>query len=103
MHEALVVSVLQGGSHLGGIGNDTLEWNARPLWVQLSQAATGCVFHDEKGRAVVDGEIEHAHNMWVVQARKRLRFLQELFGILFAKLGAQDFESGVILEICMLS
>jgi len=50
----------------------------------------------------VDSEIQYTHNVWMIQARKRLRFLQEPLGVLFAKLGAQDFEGGVILEIRVL-
>ncbi len=68
-----------------------------------SQGATDGIVHDQKGHTILDGKIEHAHNVWVIQARKGLRFPQELFGVLLAQARVQDFECGLLLKIHMLA
>ena len=97
------MGALQGGGHVVDIGDDPLEGNARACRVLRSQGATDGIVHDQKGHAVQDGIIEHAHNMGVVQPGQRLRFVQELGGILLVQAQVQDFECGRLLEIDMLA
>src|SRR5579884_3605053 len=65
--ESVIVGVLQGGSYLIDIANNGLEWQARPLWMAHTQGAARSVLHHQKGRTLLDREIEHAHDMRMIQ------------------------------------
>ncbi len=97
------MGVLQGGGHLADINDDPLEGEARACRVPRSQGATCGIVHDQKRHAVLNSKIEHAHNMGVVQPCQRLRFAQELRGVLLVQAQVQDFECGRLVEIGMLA
>ena len=60
------------------------------------------MLYDEEGKALLHGEIEHAHNVGMGETRQQLGFAHKVGCILLAEPGVQDFEGSLTLEIDML-
>jgi len=51
-----------------------LEGEALACRVLCSQGSPRGIVHDQEGQAILDGKIEHAHDMGMLKPRKGLRF-----------------------------
>jgi len=61
------------------------------------------ILHDQKGQAILDGKIEHAHDMRMGQVDQGLRFLQKDRLLLLGERSVTDFEGRLALEVDVLA
>src|SRR2546421_12702557 len=103
MDELPVVGILQGCGDLLDVEGNRLRWQARPFGMAVAQGPMGRILYHQKRSAVLHGEIEHAHNVWVGEICQGLCFQHKAGGVLFAELCVKNFESCTAFEVDMLA
>ena len=63
VNEPLLRGILQGRGHLLDVGDDRLEGQSRPVWVELAQGATWRIVHDQKRGVLLQAKVQDAHDM----------------------------------------
>ena len=71
--------------------------------MQLAQGAIGRIIHDEKGNAIQQIEIKHAHDMRVHQRGNDLAFAVKILYIIFFYLRTQHFDRSLHVQPQMLT
>ncbi len=72
-------------------------------WHGACAESQGGIFYHQKRRAVLHGEIEHAHNVRMGEICQGLCFLHKAGGVLFAELCVKNFEGRTAFEVDMLA
>lgn len=101
MDKHLIVSILQGGSDLGNVGDDGVYGELRSLGVALAQVAAGGILHDEKRGAVLYAKVEDLDDMGMPQAGNGARFGEKSGLFSGAQVSMQDFDSGRCVQVDM--
>ena len=90
MDQAFIVGVLQGTGHLLDVGDDGGQQHSRALWVQFSQGAVGCVFHDDERDTSFDAEVQDLHDVGMLES-ERACFDEEVVQVVLGELW-EDFD-----------
>jgi len=101
--ESLVMGILQGSGDLLDIVDNRLQWQTRPLSMTVAQRPMRGILEHQKRRAVLHGEIQHAHDVRMGETCQGLCFLHKAGLILFAELGVKDFEGRTAFKVDMLA
>ena len=78
MDHLLAVRVVQGSGDLFHIGHCRFEGQAGTARMKFAERPMRGVVHSKERRALLYCEVEHMHDMRMVQASERLGFNQEL-------------------------
>src|SRR6266487_2890107 len=71
--------------------------------IKISSLLPRSIFHHQKRCIVMQTEVQHTYDMWMVQASDSLSFSDKASHIVIGNLGMQNLDSSLHLEIYMLA
>src|SRR5215469_15117578 len=98
MDYLMIMGILQGCRYLFDVRHSCLEREARATRVTLEDSPARRIVHDKKGRPLLHGKVEDAHNLGMLQTGERLRLREEVLHLFVFERGVQDFERGTAFE-----
>jgi len=104
MDQLLLMGILQGVGNLLDVGDDGRQRQRHAFGMLATQGAVGGVVYHEEGDAILDIEVQDAHDMRVNERGNSLGLeLEVLYVVGIGQLGVQDFDGGLPIESQVLS
>src|SRR5690242_18789092 len=89
--------------HLFDIRHCRFEGKVRAARMTLADGSSWRIIHHQKRSTLLNSELKHPHDIWMVQASQRLSLSEELFPLSFTQSGPQHFKRCTALQVEMFS